>query len=169
MKLWGGRFEKETDAEAATFLHSFRFDVRLADQDLRGSIAHAKMLGRQGIVTVEESERIVAGLERIAEEIERGDPVLDPRSEDIHSAVETRLREIVGEVAGKLHTARSRNDQVITDLRLWLREEGDAIEVALRRVQSALCAQAEAHIETVMPGFTHLQPAQPVVLASTLR
>ncbi|MBW3625102.1 MAG: argininosuccinate lyase [Armatimonadetes bacterium] len=168
MKLWGGRFEKETDERAAEFLHSFRFDIRLAEQDLRGSIAHARMLGRQGIIGEEESARLVEGLERIREEVRSGDPRFDPTSEDIHSAVETRLREIVGEVAGKLHTARSRNDQVVTDLRLWLREQGEETARAIRALQSALVGQAERHVETVLPGFTHLQPAQPVVLAHHL-
>jgi argininosuccinate lyase len=140
----------------------------MAEQDVRGSIAHAKMLGRQGIVSEEECARLVRGLEVIAEEIQEGDPPFEPSSEDIHSAAEHRLREIVGEVAGKLHTARSRNDQVVTDLRLWLRAEGGETEAALRSLQAALLQQAEAHVETVMPGFTHLQPAQPVVLAHHL-
>lgn len=168
MKLWGGRFEKETDEAAAKFLHSFRFDIRLAEQDIRGSIAHAKMLGRQGIITEEEATRLVEGLQTIALEVREGNAAFDPGSEDIHSAVEIRLREIVGEVAGKLHTARSRNDQVVTDLRLWLRDESAEIGDALRGLQAALLDQADLHIESAMPGFTHLQPAQPVVLAHHL-
>ncbi len=168
MKLWGGRFEKETDAQAAVFLHSFRFDIRLARHDLRGSIAHARMLARQGIVSEEEGARLVAGLEALAREVDDGANPFPPDAEDIHSAVEAVLRERLGDVAGKIHTARSRNDQVVTDLRLWLREEGEGIEERLRELQAVLLDQAERHTETVMPGFTHLQPAQPVVLAHHL-
>ena len=119
-KLWGGRFEKETAGVAEEFLNSLTFDARLYKQDIRGSIAHARMLGRQGIIDLDEAEEIVQGLKQIWEQIEQGELEFDPEAEDIHSFIETCLVEQVGEVGKKLHTARSRNDQVATDLRLYL-------------------------------------------------
>lgn len=167
-QLWGGRFAKPTEEKAREFLRSYPFDVRLARQDVIGSIAHARMLQRQGILSQEEGDQILRGLQQILEEVEEGQPPFDPSAEDVHTAVEVRLQELIGEVAGKLHTARSRNDQVVTDLRLWLREEGERTANLLRQLQGILLEQAGKHLETIMPGFTHLQHAQPVTLAHHL-
>lgn len=166
-KMWGGRFEGQTDPLAREYGDSLGFDRRLVTYDLNGSIAHANMLAAQGIIDGHELAEIVEGLGRIGVEVaERRFP---PRgAEDIHSAVEARLKELIGAPAGKLHTARSRNDQVATDLHLYLLDWGTRIGLALRDLQKALVGVAEAHVETVMPGFTHLQPAQPITLAHHL-
>ncbi len=163
-KLWGGRFAQPTNAFMESFSASIHYDARLFRQDIQGSIAHCRMLARQKIIADNEAERIVAGLLEVRAELEAGKlPFLD-KLEDIHMHVESRLQELIGPVAGKLHTARSRNDQVATDLRLWLREESDAIREALRALQQTLLDLATTHTETIMPGFTHLQNAQPVTL-----
>ncbi len=168
MKLWGGRFRGETAPEAASFLNSFSFDKRLYRQDIRGSIAHAQMLGSQGIIPPEEAELLVRGLEEILQEIEEGRLSLEGEYEDIHSFVEARLVEKVGDVGKKLHTGRSRNDQVATDLRLYLKEEIRAVAALLLRLVEVLLARAEEAKEVIMPGYTHLQRAQPVTFAHHL-
>jgi len=150
------------------FNASINFDHRLVDQDIRCSQAHAKMLGKQGIIKQGEAERIVQGLESILDEIKKGDFVLKPELEDIHMNIEARLAELIGPLAGKLHTARSRNDQVVTDLRLWLREKIDELVPAIENLQLSLLKQAENNIGTIMPGFTHLQCAQPITFAHHL-
>ena len=166
MNLWGGRFEKGPDEAIAAFTNSLPFDQRMATQDVRGSIAHCRMLGKTGIISAEEAAQIEAGLREILTELGRGERLTG--AEDIHSWVESRLREKIGPVAGKLHTARSRNDQVATDARLYFREAAEGIDAQLREMQSVLLEHARAHPETVLPGFTHMQHAQPVVLAHHL-
>ncbi|MBI3911599.1 MAG: argininosuccinate lyase [Armatimonadetes bacterium] len=165
-KLWGGRFSARPDPRIEAFTHSLPFDRRMAAQDVRGSIAHCRMLGRQGILSAEDAAAIEAGLREIQAEIEAG--VIIEGAEDIHTWVEMRLREKIGPVAGRLHSARSRNDQVATDTRLYLRERAQALDTALARFQAVLLEQAGEHEETVLPGYTHLQHAQPVVLAHHL-
>jgi argininosuccinate lyase len=166
--LWGGRFsDKPSDLMQAINV-SIGFDRRLAPQDLQGSRAHAAMLAAQGIISPEDARAIDEGLQRIGREIEDGRFPFREEYEDIHMNVEARLAELVGPVAGRLHTARSRNDQVATDFRLWVREACDRTAAQLRAVQRALLAQAEAHADALMPGFTHLQPAQPVTFGHHL-
>lgn len=167
-KLWGGRFEKETAGEAEEFLNSLTFDARLYKQDIRGSIAHARMLGRQGIIDLDEAEEIVQGLKQIWEQIEQGELEFDPEAEDIHSFIEACLVEQVGEVGKKLHTARSRNDQVATDLRLYLKDEIESLGNLLLDLIAALVQRAQEHKEAIMPGYTHLQRAQPITFAHHL-
>ncbi|MEW6034774.1 MAG: argininosuccinate lyase [Chloroflexota bacterium] len=162
------RFEKDPERIAAEYTQSIAFDRRLYRHDIAGSIAHARMLAKQGIITDKEAELIVMGLASIREEMERGQFVFRPELEDIHMSIEARLAEKIGDVAGKLHTARSRNDQVATDLRLYLKE---AIGQAIKRVhalQAALVELAEANKDVAIPGYTHLQRAQPVLLAHHL-
>ena len=160
--MWGGRFERGPAAIMEEINASVEFDKRLAEQDLAGSRAHAAMLARQGIISPEDGEAIVTGLDQIAAEIREGRFQFSRALEDIHLNIESRLSEIIGPAAGRLHTARSRNDQVATDFRLWVREACGRAEAGLTALQRALLAQAEKHAETIMPGFTHLQPAQPV-------
>ena len=166
-KLWGGRFAAETDKLAEAFNNSLGFDRRLWREDLEGSRAHAEMLVERGVLTPEEGRAILEGLERIQEEIEAGTFPWRDEFEDVHMNVEARLTELVGEVGGKLHTARSRNDQVATDLRLWLRRALAQIVEAQQRLARTLVAEAERHLEppVVLPGYTHLQRAQPVLLS----
>ncbi len=164
-KPWGGRFRAETDPVVERFTASVHFDQALARYDIRGSIAHARMLGRAGILADDEVEQLVGGLEAIGRELEAGTLPLDPALEDIHMNVETRLRERVGPVAGKLHTGRSRNDQVATDLALYLRDAARAARRGLLELRQVLVERAGEHVETVLPGYTHLQRAQPVRLA----
>lgn len=167
-KLWGGRFEEEPHPLAEAYTASIHFDKRLARYDLQGSLAHVKMLARCGIIGEDEAERILKGLEEIQGEIERGEFPFDPALEDIHLNIERRLLEKIGEVGGKLHTARSRNDQIALDLRLYLREEMGEIQRLIRSLQEVLVEQAEANLDLVMPGYTHLQRAQPILLAHHL-
>jgi len=167
-KPWGGRFEGETHGQVEAFTASIHFDLRLAPHDIAGSIAHARMLGKCGILSKAEVEAIVTGLGEIREEIERGEFRTDPALEDIHMHIERRLVEKIGDVGGKLHTARSRNDQVALDLRLYLREAIGQIRERIRSLQEVLVAKAEVHLGTVMPGYTHLQRAQPILLAHHL-
>ena len=167
-KPWGGRFEGDTHPKVEAFTASIHFDRRLAPHDIAGSIAHAQMLAKCGLLSKKEMEAIVAGLTEIQAEIERGEFRTDPALEDIHMHIEHRLREKVGEVAGKLHTARSRNDQVALDLRLYLREAIGQIREGIRSLQAGLVAKAEVNLETIMPGYTHLQRAQPLLLAHHL-
>ena len=164
-KLWAGRFTQPTDAFVEEFTASIQFDRRLYRYDIQGSIVHARMLGRQSIIAAEEMNAIVQALEEVLEEIERGEFTFSVAREDIHMNIEARLIEKIGPTGGKLHTARSRNDQVALDIRLYLRDELDAIRTALRGLQTALLDQAEANPDAIMPGFTHLQTAQPVLFA----
>jgi len=164
-KLWGGRFEKPPAELMARFNDSIRFDRRLYDADIRASIAYARALERAGLVTAEERGRLVGGLEAVRDEFATGSFAIRPGDEDIHTAVERRLYELVGPVAGKLHTGRSRNDQVATDMRLFLREKTEQLAEQLARLQRALVDQAETHVDLIMPGYTHLQHAQPILYA----
>ena len=164
-QMWGGRFSEATDSFVAEFTASVNFDKRMAKQDIQGSIAHATMLGRCGIITLEESQLIIDGLKQVQAEIDSGSFVWSVALEDVHMNVESRLTAIIGDVGKKLHTGRSRNDQVATDIRLWLRDETDNILALLKRLQSGLLDLADKHTTTIMPGFTHLQTAQPVSFA----
>ena len=165
MKLWGGRFAQSQDSLAAEYNNSLPFDYRLGEVDVRGSLAWAKGLGLTGILSVEEVTVICLGLETIRGELAAGSFVFQPGDEDIHSAVERRLIELVGAVGGKLHTGRSRNDQVATDLRLWVLDAIISASSGLLQVQAALIARAEADWDLVVPGYTHLQRAQPILLS----
>ena len=160
--MWGGRFADGPSALMEQINASIDFDKRLAEQDIAGSRAHADMLAHQGIISRQDADAILAGLDRIAAEISEGRFVFKRALEDIHLNIEARVGEIAGDAAGRLHTARSRNDQVATDLRLWVRAACERIDHALLALQRALLLQAEEHAGTIMPGFTHLQPAQPV-------
>jgi argininosuccinate lyase len=160
--MWGGRFAAGPDAIMEAINASIGFDKRLASQDIRGSVAHVRMLAATGIVSGADAAKIEEGLLTVLSEIEAGRFAFRTDLEDIHMNVEARLREIIGEPAGRLHTARSRNDQVATDFRLWVREQADAAVAGIEALQRALLAQAEAGADWVMPGFTHLQTAQPV-------
>jgi argininosuccinate lyase len=165
-KLWGGRFEGRTDAAVERFTASIQFDRALARYDLRGSIAHARMLSRVGLISAEDERALVAGLEQIGEEIESGSFPFDPALEDIHMNIEDRLGAIAGaDIAGRLHTGRSRNDQVATDLALYLRDASHAAERGALELRAILIERAAEHLDTVLPGYTHLQRAQPVRLA----
>jgi argininosuccinate lyase len=161
-KPWGGRFTESTDAFVEAFTASIGFDQRLYRHDIAGSIAHARMLAHAGIISEAEGADIVAGLQGILADIERGDFVWSVKLEDIHMNIEARLIERIGETGKKLHTGRSRNDQVATDLRLYLRDEIDSLCNALKRLQTVLVDIAEREADTIMPGFTHLQVAMPV-------
>ena len=160
--MWGGRFASGPDAIMESINASIDFDKRMAVQDIAGSIAHATMLAKQNIITASDSEAIKEGLLTILSEIENGTFEYSKALEDIHMNIESRLKEIIGEPAGRLHTGRSRNDQVATDFKLWTRDQCDAIIEGLTELMKALIDQAEAGADTVMPGFTHLQVAQPV-------
>jgi argininosuccinate lyase len=161
-KPWSGRFNEPTDAFVEAFTASVGFDRRLYQYDIQGSIAHATMLARQGILSETERDAIVQGLERIRNRIEQGDFSWSVSLEDVHMNIESALTEAIGEAGKKLHTGRSRNDQVATDIRLWLRDEIEQIRSAILRLQTALLDKAELEVETILPGFTHLQTAQPV-------
>ncbi len=161
-RMWGGRF-KALPAEIMEEINaSIGFDKRLAPQDVRASKAHASMLAAQGIITKADAREILKGLEQVLAEIESGQMAYTRALEDVHMNVEARVKDLIGTPAGRLHTARSRNDQVATDFRLYVRETIDAFDTALAGLQFVLARKAEAHAATVMPGFTHLQPAQPV-------
>ena len=160
--MWGGRFADKPDAVMEAINASISFDKRMATQDIEGSLAHVAMLAAQGIVSERDADAISQGLEQVRGEIEAGTFAYSAALEDIHMNVEARLAEIVGPAAGRLHTARSRNDQVALDFRLWVRDAFRGVDAALVALMSALVARAEEHAETVMPGFTHLQSAQPV-------
>ena len=167
MKLWGGRFTKETDQLVQNFNESLSFDQKFYRQDIRGSIAHVKMLAKQGILTEADRDAIVAGLEGIREDLDSGRLVIpsDSEYEDIHSFVEGTLTERIGEAGKRLHTGRSRNDQVALDMKLYTRDEIDEMDVLVKELLKELLVIMEANTETFMPGFTHLQKAQPVTLA----
>ncbi len=166
--MWGGRFANGPDSIMEEINASIGFDRRLAAQDIAGSKAHAAMLAETGIITAEDAAAIGDGLDRIAGEIEAGTFTFSRALEDIHMNVESRLTELIGDAAGRLHTARSRNDQVALDLRLWIRETVGALDRGLRDLQTALVEKAFSHADAVMPGFTHLQAAQPVTLGHHL-
>ncbi len=166
--LWAGRFQKELDAEVNDFNSSISFDGRMAKQDIQGSMAHAAMLAAQGIISPADGDAILAGLAAILEDLESGSLQLDMTCEDIHTFVEGELTRRVGDVGKRLHTARSRNDQVALDLRLCLREEIDCIRGQLEDLVNAVLEKASGHIHTILPGYTHLQRAQPISFAHHL-
>ena len=168
MKLWGGRFQKETDGLVNDFNSSIQFDQRLYREDIQGSMAHAAMLGQCGIISQEDAAAIQAGLEGILADIEAGKVEFTADNEDIHMNVEALLTQRIGDAGKRLHTARSRNDQVAVDLRLYLRREIGEIIQAILDFQQALAEKAKAHQKTVMPGYTHLQRAQPISFAQHL-
>lgn len=168
MKLWGGRFEKTTDKLVEDFHSSISFDKRLYKEDIRGSMAHARMLGQIGVLSAQETEAILAGLEGILQDIQAGRVEFEIGAEDIHMNVEKLLTERIGMVGKKLHTARSRNDQVALDLRLYLREGIDKTKDLLAGLIRTLLSLAEEHVQTWMPGYTHLQKAQPITLGHHL-
>jgi argininosuccinate lyase len=167
-KPWSGRFEGTTDKSVEDFTTSLSFDRRLARQDISGSRAHARMLARQGIISPAEGEMIVAGLTEILQEIEAGEFEFDPALEDIHMAIEARLTARLGEVGKKLHTARSRNDQVALDIRLYLADEAAGLIHDLGSLRLMGVRLAHLHIDTILPGYTHTQRAQPILFAHHL-
>ena len=167
-QLWGGRFTGKTDRTAYLFNASISFDQRLLEQDIRGSMAHAAMLARQGILTQEEGARISQGLNEIWEDTRQGKLTVTDEYEDVHSFVEANLIARIGDTGKKLHTGRSRNDQVALDMRLYVREELRQVDDLLKTLLQTLLSMMEAHLDTYMPGFTHLQKAQPVTLAHHL-
>ena len=168
MKLWAGRTGGDVDERLSAINNSIGFDSRMARQDITGSIAHATMLGKVGVITPEEASQIVEGLRGILSDLESGALEIDMTCEDIHTFVEATLTQRIGVAGKKLHTARSRNDQVALDIRLYLADQIDHLSALARALIAALCDVAEAHLETVMPGYTHLQRAQPVTLGHYL-
>ena len=168
MKAWGGRFSDEPDADAAAFGRSIEVDAELALDDIAGSLAHVSGLRRAGLLTEAEAEDIAGGLRFIEAEVRAGTMAWDPALEDIHLNIEMALAAHIGPVAGKLHTGRSRNDQVATDLRLWLKRRLAAVDGTIVTMERALVGLADAHRDAVMPGHTHVQPAQPVLFAHHL-
>jgi len=167
-KLWGGRFTQPTDKFVEEFTASIQFDKRLYHQDIRGSIAHARMLGKQGIISMEDVDKIVHGLQQILQQIEAGEFDFSIGLEDIHMNIESRLSAKIGEAGKRLHTGRSRNDQVALDIRLYLRDEIVEITTYLDLLIDALLDQAEENLDVIMPGFTHLQTAQPILFSHHL-
>ena len=168
MKLWGGRFSKETDTLANDFQSSIHFDQRLYKEDIRGSVAHSEMLAAQGVISQADKEAIQKGLADILADVEAGKVEFSPANEDIHMNIEALLTARIGEAGKRLHTARSRNDQVALDFRLYVREQIGTVVGQLLDLEKVLCAQARKHQGTVMPGYTHLQRAQPVSFAQHL-
>jgi argininosuccinate lyase len=166
--MWGGRFESGPAAIMREITPSIDFDKRLAAEDLAGSRAHCRMLASEGIISKDDGQAIQDGLGKIEKEIAEGTFVFKRELEDIHLNIEARLAELIGPAAGRLHTARSRNDQVVTDFRLWVRSACERADQGLLALQRALVAQAEKHVETIMPGFTHMQVAQPVTFGHHL-
>tara|TARA_R110002074_G_scaffold145034_2_gene293472 strand:- start:105737 stop:107134 length:1398 start_codon:yes stop_codon:yes gene_type:complete len=167
-KLWGGRFTESTDAFVQAFTASVNFDQRLARYDIQGSIAHAKMLSHVGVLSEQECEQIIVGLGDVLASIDAGEFVWSIELEDVHMNIEAALTERIGIAGKKLHTGRSRNDQVATDIRLFLRDQLELIQSELARLQTGLVGLAEQHADTIMPGFTHLQVAQPVTFGHHL-
>ncbi|HGF1448708.1 TPA: argininosuccinate lyase [Streptococcus suis] len=167
-KLWGGRFEASLEEWVEEFGASIRFDQKLAKYDIQGSLAHVQMLGATGIIKLEEAQAIQTGLEELLAEYEAGKLVFDIRNEDIHMNIESLLTEKIGPVAGKLHTARSRNDQVATDMHLYLKDTLFQVVDKLTNLRQILLDLAQEHVETIMPGYTHLQHAQPISFAQHL-
>lgn len=168
MPLWGGAFAEPTDNDLKALNDSISFDQRMYAEDITGSIAYAKAIARAQVISIEEADQIVAGLQQVLAEFESGNFQLQPGDEDIHTAVERRLTEIVGPVGGKLHTGRSRNDQVATDFRLWVLAHQTKVDALLEALQTVIIEKAEHHLHTLMPGYTHLQPAQPITAAHWL-
>ena len=166
--MWGGRFAEGPAAVMAEINASIPFDKRLWRHDIKGSVAHAEMLGKTGIIDMDDAQSIVSGLKQIEAEYEKDGVPVNLALEDIHMTIEARLTELIGPVAGRLHTARSRNDQVATAFRLWTRDAVDEASAALHELREALIARAEEHADTIMPGFTHLQVAQPITLGHHL-
>jgi argininosuccinate lyase len=168
MGLWGGRFSEPSDDDLRKLNDSLPFDKRMYAQDIAGSVAYARAIQAAGVITSDEADKIVEGLHAILGEFDTQTFMYKPGDEDIHSAVERRLIELIGSVGGKLHTGRSRNDQVATDFRLWVMDAIKQIDQSVRELQTALVDQAEAHVHSVMPGYTHVQPAQPITAAHWL-
>jgi argininosuccinate lyase len=168
MPLWGGAFAEPTDADLRSLNDSISFDRRMYAEDITGSLAYARAIERAGVISAAECAQIIDGLNQVRAEFEGGTFVLQPGDEDIHTAVERRLTELVGPVGGKLHTGRSRNDQVATDLRLWVIAHQTRLDAMLGALQGAILETAESHLHTLMPGYTHLQPAQPITAAHWL-
>ncbi|MDP4110020.1 MAG: argininosuccinate lyase [Bacillota bacterium] len=168
MKLWGGRFQKETDSVVNDFNSSIQFDFRLYEEDINGSIAHAFMLGETGIIEKAEAVKIIEGLERILQDIKDGKVEFSAENEDIHMNVERLLTERIGDTGKRLHTARSRNDQVALDFRMYIKKEIISVTGILLSLEKALCKKARQHLKTVMPGYTHMQRAQPTTYAHYL-
>ena len=168
MALWGGRFAAEMDELMRHFNDSIRFDRRMYRADIQGSIAYAGELARVGLITPDECDQLVAGLEQVRAEFDASTFEIKPGDEDIHTAVERRLGELVGPVAGKLHTGRSRNDQVATDLRLYLLDEMVSLRARLLELQETIVQKSKSHLDVLMPGYTHLQQAQPVLFSHWL-
>ena len=168
MKLWGGRFQKETDSLVNDFNSSIQFDGRMYKEDIMGSLAHAAMLAKQGVISLEDGAAIAAGLQEVLADIESGKAELTEDNEDIHMNVETLLTAKIGDAGKRLHTGRSRNDQVAVDLRLYLRHEMAAIRADILDLQRAILEQAKQYQQAVMPGYTHLQRAQPISFAQHL-
>ncbi len=168
MALWAGRFKKEVDERVNDFNSSIRFDFRMYKQDIQGSIAHATMLAQQGIIEKNEADLITEGLLGILHDLECGSLEVDDTAEDVHMFIEAELTRRLGDTGKRLHTARSRNDQVALDIRMYLKEECDAVTALLKKLTQTLCMQAEQHLETVLPGYTHLQRAQPITFAHHL-
>jgi len=164
-KLWGGRFSGEADATFTEFNNSFRFDVRLFSADVRASIAHAEGLKAANVLTKNETDKIIRGLNKLTKMVAADTSILDSDAEDVHSFIEYNLLKLIGDAGKRLHTGRSRNDQVATAFRLWLRDEIDSIDEFLKQTQRALIEVAERHRSAVLPGYTHLQKAQPVMWA----
>lgn len=167
-KLWGGRFTKSTNELVDAYTASISYDQELAKEDIQGSIAHVTMLGECGIISAEESAMIQEGLRKILKKVEKGEAEFSVDQEDIHMNIERMLIDQIGPVGGKLHTGRSRNDQVATDMHLYMRNKTHSLIALLENVQSALLEQAEANVDTILPGYTHLQRAQPVSFAHHL-
>ena len=165
---WGGRFSEPVDAFVARFTASVEFDQRMAAQDIQGSVAHAKMLASVGVLTDAERDQIIQGLAEIKEEIEKGEFNWSIELEDVHMNIEARLTQKIGITGKKLHTGCSRNDQVATDIRLYMRDEVDFLLEELTRLQQGILSLAEKEADTIMPGFTHLQTAQPVTFGHHL-
>lgn len=161
-KLWGGRFEASLDKQTEEFGASIKFEQRLAPFDLKGSLAHVKMLGETGIITTEESKKIAEGLKKVEEKLLNGQIEFKMENEDIHMNMESYLHQEIGPLAGKLHTARSRNDQVVTDMHLYLKSILEAVLEALKVLRETIVKLAVNQIDTIMPGYTHLQHAQPI-------
>lgn len=168
MKLWTGRFSKEADQKTNDFNSSISFDSRMYQQDLQGSMAHATMLCACGIISEKDRDEILGGLQGILADIQSGKLAIDPDAEDIHTFVEAELTARIGEAGKRLHTARSRNDQVALDLRLYLRDACDALSAQVKELVLVLCQKAQEHAGTVMPGYTHLQRAQPITFGHHL-
>ena len=166
--MWAGRFSKEVDAKVNAFNSSIAFDARMYKQDIAGSIAHATMLGEQGIITMEDSLTLIGGLKEILADIENGKLEFDPNAEDIHMFIEAELTKRLGDVGKRLHTSRSRNDQVALDIRLYLRDEIKAIKKLIKELIETICKIAKGHADTIMPGYTHLQRAQPITFGHHL-